>query len=663
MKCTTGAALTMICVALAGLVGMNAVKADELVYGDRSYATQMYGGYTGTPRDAAAFDFNHNGTKDLLLATPEIAWQQIGQTVEKVPRFMNVTDDVFAEIQLPTNPEGFLIADYNNDSWIDLYVPSLSSAGHKLLRNDAGEFADVTSTAGSAFTSAANRRTMGGAWGDYDADGDVDLLLLIGIAANGRYDFGSNTQVLLKNNTAGGSTTFEADWSTGFAPRPRIRQAFWVDFNKDHDLDLVLMQGCDDITYCSGDYSTYYVNVVNNGQREFVDNLTGFPGKPYLKGFCSLGTVTDVNNDGQLDLLYLADDVVGYLVKEDWDDGIPNWNDGEVKLKSGWERAPWTPIGTQPLDIASFDFNLDGRCDLLGVNGWIPVLYPNYDAGSQDYAYPQPTDAIHAFGAAGSAEANRGTVSADFVNDGLTELYFARPSTFTGVHGFFYKAIDQTPSTAPKWIGVQLQATAGSNNYCGIGATVTVTAGSHVQAQVVDGGSGRGFQNDLNLVFGLGDYAGSTVDIEVYWPAGQTNLFPGLQVGQYHVLGDVPNVIESTVSGGLIYHVGSEVTDWEFKWETGPNADQDLDRVILNTVKLSQYCMPAYSVLSTSVPNVTVVIEPTDVGTFLHTLTWSNVECRAPCDFPYTVQSAVGTYVSTSSVDHLFVPACIAGDN
>lgn len=129
------------------------------------------------------------------------------------------------------------------------------------------------------------------------------------------------------------------------------------------------------------------------------------------------------------------------------------------------------------------------------------------------------------------------------------------------------------------------------------------------------------------------------------------------------MLADVPNVIDDTVAGGLVYHASTGETDWVFTWETGPSADPDLDQVILNTARLSQYCMPAYSVLSTAVPNVTVDIQQTEDGTFLHTLTWLNVECRAVCDYPFTARSAVGAYVSTSSVEHLIVPACISGGN
>lgn len=627
--------------------------SDTFSYADRSINTLLRGHYSSIPADAAAVDYDHDGMKDLILGTTETVCKQSGVTAENVPKFL-VQAEVFPG--LPTDPEGFIIADYNNDSWIDLYVPSLSTGGHRLYKNNSGVFEDVTASVGAVFST--NKHSIGGAWGDYDGDGDVDLLLLLG-GTSSAYPRGSDSQKLLRNDTIAGVTTFSAEQYMVFQQKTRIRQAFWADFNKDHDLDLVLMQGCNDATACGGvngspNNSTLYVNVDNS---EFVDGGPWglFPGGPLLKGNSSMATIADVNNDGNLDLLYSAIGKAGYLVTEPWTDGIPNWNDGEVKLKSGWTRSS-TDIGENPFDIINLDYNLDGRRDFLGVSPYAAFLYKNYDNGSSEYAFPIPTNAITApFGAA----FNKGGLAANFVNDGFTDLYFARQSSTV----FFCKTFDSDPSTLPQWVGIRLQSTWGSNNYCGIGATVTVTAGNHVEAQIVDGGSGKGVQNDLDLIFGLGDYSANTVDVEIRWPAGQTNQYTGVATRQFHTLGDAPNVIDASVSSGLIYHAATGQTDWVFTWTTGPNYDVTKDKIIFNTYRLPASCIPAYSSLTLSVPNVTVNVVQNAVGTYDHTLTWLDAGCVAVCNIPFTAESGHETYVSTSARKYFTVEACLSGGN
>ena len=618
--------------------------SDSFDYEDKSSNTLMT--YTGHPRNAAAFDYNLDGAKDLMIGTGATAWKQISMTSLKVPRFLDETTSVFQH-SLPSDSQGFIIADYDNDSYIDVYVPSLT--GHRLYRNVSGVFSDVTNSVGSDFTD--NDESFGAAWGDYDADGYLDLLLLLG-GDFGRWDEGSDTQVLLRYNSTTGE--FEDQTSaSGFQDQPRINSALWADFNGDNDVDLVLIQGCDDLLTCTGNNSTYFVNVDGTELVDYSSIL--FPDKALLKGNFTLGTVADVNNDARLDLVYVMDDQIGYLVPEDWTDGIPNWNDGEVKLVDGWKKAKWTPIGTAPLDICNLDYDLDGRIDVLGAAYQTPVLYENYDDSPDLYAYPTAIAAITDFGGPADQMPNNGFVAADFVGDGLTELYFAR----TDDKDFFYKAIDSNPATLPVWIGIRLESEAGTNNYYGIGATVTVKAGTHIQSQVVDGGSGRGYQNDLDLVFGLGDYTGQTVDVTVRWPAGGVNEVEDLAIRQYHTIQDYPTVIASTVSARTIYRLGGSVHDWEFIWETGPNWDPDEDYVRFDISGLSYGCTPSETVLNRSMSDVDLVVEETSSGSWKHTLTWVDTDCRAKCDIPFTVESGFGTYSSVSSTHYLKIRTCL----
>jgi hypothetical protein len=78
------------------------------------------------------------------------------------------------------NSRGAAWGDYDNDGFIDLFVPQVGpngsgSASHFLYHNNTnGTFTRVTTGPVAAVVSAGR----GGAWGDYDNDGYLDLVLM-----------------------------------------------------------------------------------------------------------------------------------------------------------------------------------------------------------------------------------------------------------------------------------------------------------------------------------------------------------------------------------------------------------------------------------------------------------------------------------------------------
>ena len=118
------------------------------------------------------------------------------------------------------------LADFDGDKDPDLFVGFAGTEPNRLYRNDEGKLTDVAKTAGIA----DQRATRAAAWGDYDADGDPDLI--VGFAPLA----GAGILTLYRND-AGQFT--DVSKATGLAvEKASVRQLAWIDVDADGDLDL-----------------------------------------------------------------------------------------------------------------------------------------------------------------------------------------------------------------------------------------------------------------------------------------------------------------------------------------------------------------------------------------------------------------------------------------
>ncbi len=114
-------------------------------------------------------------------------------------------------------------ADYDGDGDLDLFV-GFRGVANRLYRNDGGSFVDVAASAGVADPI----ETRAAAWGDYDADGDPDLY--VGFAN------APATPNRIYRNDVGRFTDVAP--RLGVDLRGQSRQAAWIDYDGDGDLDL-----------------------------------------------------------------------------------------------------------------------------------------------------------------------------------------------------------------------------------------------------------------------------------------------------------------------------------------------------------------------------------------------------------------------------------------
>ena len=210
---------------------------------------------------AVVFDFNTDGFQDIYITSnngPNALYQNKGDgTFSEVAAVAGVDDPGRG------SSNGGCAADYDNDGDPDLFVSHFGPSW--LYRNNGdGTFSDVTSR--SLGNVSSIDRTMGCAWGDYDRDGHLDLVVVnhlkfsVGINifdrqledfrqdpvfleihdsvilyhSNGDGTFNEVSRLL--GDTSGPSMMAPLGnlWGAGFQPG-------WVDYDNDGDLDLYVV--------------------------------------------------------------------------------------------------------------------------------------------------------------------------------------------------------------------------------------------------------------------------------------------------------------------------------------------------------------------------------------------------------------------------------------
>jgi hypothetical protein len=172
-------------------------------------------------------DYDRDGYLDLFVARGAL-----GRDVRDAlyhndgnGRFSSVTNSI--TLRVLRSCQGAW-ADYDNDGDVDLFITHAANQGNSLFRNDRpGLFVDVTQA-----TSITNRgESVGAAWGDYDNDGDFDLLV-----TNLRLGGADTPNFFYRNNGNGTFTQITAgEIATDLG---HFLSCAWVDYDNDGWLDL-----------------------------------------------------------------------------------------------------------------------------------------------------------------------------------------------------------------------------------------------------------------------------------------------------------------------------------------------------------------------------------------------------------------------------------------
>ncbi|MCX6326225.1 MAG: FG-GAP-like repeat-containing protein [Bacteroidia bacterium] len=236
--------------------------------GNNSFTEQTGISLPGVSNSSVAWgDYDNDGDPDILLT---------GSEISKI--YQNNGDNTFTEqagIEL-TGVQGGSAAwgDYDNDGDLDILLTGATSSGliSKIYRNNGDN--SFTEQTGIVLTGVQAGSV---AWGDYDNDGNLDILLT-----------GSGISKIYRNN---GDDSFTEQ--TGISlPGVSSSSVAWGDYDNDGDLDILL-------TGLNSSYEPISKIYRNNGDNSFTEQ-TGNSLTGVQDGSVAWG---DYDNDGDLDIL------------------------------------------------------------------------------------------------------------------------------------------------------------------------------------------------------------------------------------------------------------------------------------------------------------------------------------------------------------------------
>jgi hypothetical protein len=180
------------------------------------------------PSTDSWIDVDGDGDEDLLVVNqnaPNTFWRNL--LVE------TGTADLVPVVGSPLTDEGLVWdihaawGDYDNDGDPDVFIPTVLDQPDLLFENQGdGTFVPVESPI------AAQRRSIFGVWGDLDADGDLDLFIA-------RSAIGAIVPTLFINDGTGSFTEATEGHGDLLGTLPGASAGEWGDYDNDGDLDLI----------------------------------------------------------------------------------------------------------------------------------------------------------------------------------------------------------------------------------------------------------------------------------------------------------------------------------------------------------------------------------------------------------------------------------------
>lgn len=361
-------------------------------------------------------------------------------------------------------------ADYDNDGLPDVFITDQIETF--LYKNDGGgNFTKITAIPTTTISFDSDHQ--GGAWGDYNGDGFLDLFVA-------SYKLNDNARNVLYTNNGDGTFMQSSDTdivtTQGYGQDPS-----WIDYDQNGTLDLF-------VPNYGGTPNFLYSNLGDGTFGAITD-------QPLVTtSHASVGASwADYDNDGDFDLFASTNvNASNYFFE--------NNSNGTFTLKNGM-------FGSTLSSTASWaDFDNDGFIDLMmagGVGDKTRLFRNNGDKTFTDVSVAQGIN---------NTNYSWAVAAADYDKDGFIDFFIANE------HGNNHSADDILYHNTPNsnhWISIKLVGT--NTNRNAIGTVVRVHSGTKWQTRTVQSKTGSNAQNSQRVHFGLGQ--ASAIDrIVVEWP-------------------------------------------------------------------------------------------------------------------------------------------------
>ncbi len=489
----------------------------------------------------AFLDYDNDGWLDVLLING-MDWKQLPRRAKTTVRrpttlrlYRNNRNGTFSDVtrkaglDLEIYGMGVAVGDYNNDGFSDIFITCVGQS--RLFRNTGkGTFVDVTQKSGLGNRTGFSTSAL---WIDYDRDGFLDLFVCNYVKWSAEHDifcsldgkhksyctpeaYRGETCWLFHNR---GDGTFEDVTATSgiFDSSSKSLGVAMLDSNGDGWLDLLVANDTQP--------NKLYRNL-HNGKFQDVALESGLAFSVDGKARAGMGVdVGDFENSGKPGVVItnFDNEMIGLYR------ATASGEYTDVALSSGVGGASRRTLG---FGCGFADLNLDGRLDLIAVNGHIDDTVRNVQ---RDVPYAQaPLLFINEGGAHfreiasevgggfATPKVARGLAYGDFDRDGDTDVLL---TTNNGPAYLFRN--DQTAGNR----SIRFELIGTKSNRDAIGAVVRIFLSGQSQMRMIRSGSSYCSQSELAAVFGVG--ARDKIDrVVIQWPSGRTEEYKTLQTAK-----------------------------------------------------------------------------------------------------------------------------------
>jgi hypothetical protein len=517
-------------------------------YGDKLLPETMGGG-------VAFFDFDGDDDPDLLFINSTF-WPWRTPAGDRLPtmalyrndgsgRFEDVTPGSGLDVSL--YGMGVAVGDYDNDGRVDVFITAVG--GDRLFRNlGGGKFADVT--AGTGVGGTTNDWSTSAGWLDYDNDGDLDLFVCRYVRWSKEIDLGAGFKFDGVTRAYGPPKNFEGAFPalyrneghgqfrnvsvssgiqiTNHAGRPLAKSLAVAPVDVDND-------GWIDLVVANDTVQNFLFRNQRNGTFQEIGSRSGIAFDAYgmTRGAMGIDAARFRNDDAlgvaignfanEMNALYVSRRDALIFADEAITEGVGPAS--QQLLKFG---------------LFFFDYDLDGRLDVLTTNGHLDEEIPMFQPGQE---YRQPAQLFWNRGS------GRGTgfvpVPVEKCGGDILRPIVGRGSAFADIDGdgdldVVMTQIGGQPlllrndeDLENHWLRIRLIGT--KVNRDAIGAWVQIRVGGQTLSRQVSPTRSYLSQSELPVTFGLGA-VGTIDEATVVWPGGVAQKLTGLRIDKLNTV-------------------------------------------------------------------------------------------------------------------------------